>query len=102
MSYAVVDNVKTILQIDEKAEFWDDEIESNLTSAESLVDAYVKKAGLPTVSNPPAQMVVDACAFYAASLFRKPRDEVSAKLFFEKAEELMAKYVGSLNLGYLR
>jgi hypothetical protein len=91
LSYCTVDKVKQVLHASDASDF-DDEIAGCITSAEGLVDALLQVRGL-SVQDPVPQTVSDACAYYAAWLFRKRRDPAGAETFLTEATCFLNAYI---------
>mgnify|MGYP005849581261 CR=1 FL=1 len=90
MPYSTASKVKTVLQITEST--WDTEIGECITSADALIDAFLKSEGL-TVPVPTPQIITDASAHFAAWLFRRRRDPAGAEAFWIEANKFLQAYI---------
>lgn len=94
MGYATLEKVKDLLKVSIEETVWDAEIQLELSSADAIVDAVLASHGL-TVSDEVPQLILEASNNYAAWLFRRKRDAEAAQLFFDGAETVLQKYLGS-------
>ena len=94
MPYCTVALVKTVLQIDPEDESFDDEIEDYITSADALVDSLLKQKDSAVPAETP-QNIIDASKYFAAWLFRRPRDPVGAEAFWEEANKFLDAFVNA-------
>jgi hypothetical protein len=92
--YCTVALVKVVLQIDSADETFDNEIEDYITSADALVDSLLKQKGSAVPATTP-QNIIDASKYFAAWLFRRPRDPVGAEAFWEEANKFLDAFVDS-------
>ena len=90
MAYSTTTSVKAILQITEVT--WDTEIGACITSADALVDSFLKREGLTVPVSVP-QNIVDASAHFAAWLFRRRRDPVLADVFWTEGNRFLSAYI---------
>jgi len=86
----VLQDVKAILRISDTS--FDVEIDSCIPSAEGLVDSFLKAHNLSVPAEVP-QLVRDACAHFAAWLFRRRREPVEAEAFWNEARRFLEAYV---------
>jgi hypothetical protein len=92
--YCTVALVKVVLQIDSADQSFDDEIEDYITSADALVDSLLKQKDSAVPATTP-QNIVDASKYFAAWLFRRPRDPVGAEAFWDEANKFLDAFVAS-------
>jgi len=92
VAYSTVAAVKQVLQIAVEDISFDDEIEACIASADALVDGLLKKVNL-TVPDSVPQNIADACAYFAAWLFRHRRDPSTAEVFWVEAHKFLDLYV---------
>ena len=93
--YAVVDVVKTILQIPEAdGSKYDIEISDCLLDSAAFVDSLLLQKGV-TSPTPSPRNINTAINYFAAWMFRKRRDMQSAWIFFVDAERFVNAYVDS-------
>lgn len=101
MTYATLAKVKRILAIEDSDD--DIEITECITTADAMVDNYVmaKGKGLRPGASP-GQNVIDGSSFYAAWLFRRPRDPTSADAFLKEAEKCLDLWIAAQNYNDVR
>jgi hypothetical protein len=92
--YSTVASVKVVLQIDAADEAFDTEIEDYITSADALVDSLLAQKDSAVPAETP-QNIVDASKYFAAWLFRRPRDPVGAEAFWEEANKFLDAFVNA-------
>ena len=92
VDYCTVADVKPVLQIAADDETYDDELEDCVTSASALIDGLLKKEDL-TVPAVVPQLIEDATKYFAAWLFRRPRDPVGAEAFWTEANRFLTAYI---------
>jgi hypothetical protein len=92
LAYSLVDEVKAVLQIADDDETFDDEIEACIDSADALVNGLLNKAGLAVPEVVP-RLVCDACAYFAAWMFRHRRDPEAAEVFWVEAHKFLDVYI---------
>jgi len=94
MTYSSVASVKIVLLIPDDEDSFDTELEACIASADALVDGLLKKVGL-TVGDSVPQLIADACAHFAAWLFRHRRDPEKAEVFWAEAHKFLDAYIDS-------
>ena len=92
LPYCAIADVKTILT--ESGTSFDAEIDGCIPSASGLVDAFLKREGLTVPISVP-QNVKDACAHFAAWLFRRRRDPAGAEAFLAEADRFLDAYIAA-------
>jgi hypothetical protein len=88
--YSEASDVMAILQTTDES--LETEIEACITEADALIDSLLEPYGL-TVPDVTPQNIKDACAYFAAWLFRKRRDPGAADVFKQEAETILQAYV---------
>jgi hypothetical protein len=94
VAYCTVALVKTVLQINSADDSFDDEIEDYITSADALVDSLLAQKDSAVPATTP-QNIIDASKYFAAWLFRRPRDLVGAEAFWEEANKFLDAFVNA-------
>jgi hypothetical protein len=92
VTYGVVATVQRILQ--DSTVTYEAEIAGCITSSDAFVVSLLLQKGL-TVSSPTPQNIVDASNYFAAWMFRKPRDPQSSWIFYTDAERFLNAYCDS-------
>jgi hypothetical protein len=93
--YAVVDVVKTILQIpDADGSKYDNEIADCLLDSTAFVESLLAQKGL-TPPTPTPRVINTVINYFAAWMFRKRRDPASSWIFYVDAERFLNAYCDS-------